>query len=139
MNKEHRLQPALDLRAFIEEVRVDGELEEVSAAHWNLEIGALTELFAEQVSTPALLFDDIPDYPKGRRVLSNVLYSPRRQALALGVAPELRGIPLVQEIKRRLAEMKPLPASEVQSAPVLQNVVAGNAVDVGKFPAPQWH
>jgi UbiD family decarboxylase len=139
MNKEQRMEAAFDLRKFIDQVRSDGELEEIAGAHWNLEIGALTELFAEQVSTPALLFDEIPDYPKGLRVLSNVLYSPRRQALALGVAPEQRGIPLVLEIKRRLAEMKPLPPSEVKSAPVLQNMLAGSAVDIGKFPAPQWH
>ena len=139
MDNEPRLRAAYDLRVFLDEVRALGELQEISGAHWNLEIGALTELFAEQTQTPALLFDDIPDYPKGRRVLSNVLYSPARQALALGVAPKLRGIPLVLEIKSRLAEMKLLPPSEVKSAPVLQNLVTGSAVDVGKFPAPQWH
>ena len=67
--------------------------EEISGAHWNLEIGALTEIFAEQNPTPALLFDDIPEYARGRRVMSNVLFSPLRQALALGVVPSLRGIP----------------------------------------------
>jgi hypothetical protein len=44
---DRRLQSALDLRAFLAEVKVAGELQEVSGAHWNLEIGALTELFAE--------------------------------------------------------------------------------------------
>lgn len=139
MNSQPNLQAAYDLRVFLDQVRALGELKEIAGAHWNLEIGALTELFAEESLPPALLFDDIPDYPKGRRVLSNVLYSPARQALALGVAPELRGIPLVVEIKRRLAEMKLLAPTEVKSAPVLQNVVSGSAVDVGKFPAPQWH
>ena len=139
MTNQPQLQAAYDLREFLDQVRALGELKEIPGAHWNLEIGALTELFAEESRTPALLFDDIPDYQKGRRVLSNVLYSPGRQALALGVAPELRGIPLVLEIKRRLAEMKLLPPTEVKSAPVMQNVLAGSAVDVGKFPAPQWH
>lgn len=139
MSELTKTSAAYDLRVFLDEVRALGELQEIPGAHWNLEIGALTELFAEQPVPPALLFDDIPDYPKGRRVLSNVLYSPQRQAVALGVAPELRGIPLVVEIKRRLADMKPLPPTVVKSAPVLQNVVSGSAVDVGKFPAPQWH
>ena len=139
MNNQQRLQAALDLRTFIDEVRAAGELKEIPGAHWNLEIGALTEIFAEQTPTPALLFDAIPDYPKGRRVLSNLLYSPLRQALALAMAPELRGIPLVQAVKARLAELKPLPPVEVAGAPVMQNIIAGDRVDVLKFPAPHWH
>lgn len=85
-NYPPRLQSALDLSAFLTEVKAAGELREISGAHWRLELGALTELFAEQSPTPALLFDNIPDYPNGWRVLSNVLFSPLRQSLALGVA-----------------------------------------------------
>jgi 4-hydroxy-3-polyprenylbenzoate decarboxylase len=139
MNDNPRLQSALDLRVFLTKVKAAGELEEISGAHWNLELGALTELFAEQTPTPALLFDNIPDYPKGCRVLSNVLFSPLRQSLALGVAPDLRGIPLVQAVKAKLAELKPIPPKEVKDAPVLQNIAQGNNVNVLKFPAPQWH
>jgi 4-hydroxy-3-polyprenylbenzoate decarboxylase len=133
------LQSALDLRAFLAEVEAAAELEKISGAHWNLEIGALTELFAERTPTPALIFDNIPDYPGGRRVLSNILYSPLRQSLALGVAPELRGIPLVQALKTKLADLKPLPPQSVKDAPVLQNVLTGADVNVLGFPAPQWH
>jgi 4-hydroxy-3-polyprenylbenzoate decarboxylase len=139
MSDNPRLQSALDLRVFLTEVKAAGELEEISGAHWNLEIGALTELFAEQAPTPALLFDGIPHYPKGRRVLSNVLFSPLRQSLALGVAPDLRGIPLVQAVKGKLAELKLMAPHEVKDAPVMQNVVRGVDVDVQKFPAPHWH
>ena len=139
MSDNPRLQSALDLRVFLTEVKAAGELEEISGAHWNLELGALTELFAEQTPTPALLFDNIPDYPKGRRVLSNVLFSPLRQSLALGVSSDLRGIPLVQAVKAKLAELKPIPPEEVKDAPVLQNVAQGNDVNVLKFPAPHWH
>ena len=139
MSNSRDLQSSLDLRAFLDATKAAGELREISGAHWNLEIGALTELFAEQTPTPALLFDDIPDYPKGRRVLSNVLFSPLRQALALAVEPDLRGIPLVQAIKAKLAQLKPIAPVELNNAPVWQNVIAGDAVDVGKFPAPHWH
>jgi len=139
MNDQQRIQSALDLRAFLDAVRASGELQEVSGAHWNLEIGALTELFAERQPTPALLFDSIPGYADGRRVLSNVLFSPRRQALALGVAPELRGIPLVRTIKSRLAELRPIAPQEVKDAAVRQNVIEGNGVNLLHFPAPHWH
>src|SRR6266581_1015704 len=125
MNENPRLQSALDLRAFLDEVKAAGELQEISGAHWNLEIGALTEIFADQTPTPTLLFDDIPDYPRGRRVLSNVLFSPLRQSLALGVSSDLRGIPLVQAVKTKLAELAPIAPQEVKEAPVLQNIAQG--------------
>ena len=136
---ERHIEAAFDLRTFLDAVRSAGELREISGAHWKLEIGALTELFAEQNFTPALLFDDIPEYARGRRVMSNVLFSPLRQALALGVVPSLRGIALLRETKRRLAELKPQPPVEVKNAPVLQNIHRGAAVDVCSFPAPLWH
>jgi 4-hydroxy-3-polyprenylbenzoate decarboxylase len=139
MNYEPRIQSAMDLRLFLDAVKRAGELREISGAHWNLEIGALTELFAERTPTPALLFDDIPGYTKGRRVLSNILFSPLRQALALGVADELRGIPLVQAVKANLAELKPVAPVEVRDAPVLQNVSSGDDIDLNRFPVPHWH
>ena len=136
---ERHIEAAFDLRTFLDAVRSADELREISGAHWKLEIGALTELFAEQNFTPALLFDHIPEYARGRRVMSNVLFSPLRQALALGVVPSLRGIALLRETKRRLAELKPQPPVEVKNAPVLQNIHKGAAVDVCSFPAPLWH
>jgi UbiD family decarboxylase len=138
-NGGRSLQAALDLRAFIVRVKDVGELEEISGAHWHLEIGALTELFAERPSTPALLFDDIPDHPNGGRVLSNVLFSATRQSLALGVAPELSGISLVQHVKDQLANLQPIAPQETTDAPVLENILLGSDVDIGKFPAPHWH
>jgi 4-hydroxy-3-polyprenylbenzoate decarboxylase len=130
---------ALDLRVFLNIVKAAGELKEISGAHWKLEIGALTELFAEKTPTPALLFDNIPGHPAGKRVLSNVLFSPLRQSLALGVAPAVRGIRLVETVKSRLAELKPIAPREVEDAPVLENVLEGSDVNVLNFPAPHWH
>jgi 4-hydroxy-3-polyprenylbenzoate decarboxylase len=134
-----RLKAALDLRVFLSAVKAGGELQEISGAHWNLELGALTELFAEQTLTPALLFDAIPGYPRGRRVLSNILFSPLRQSLALAMEPAMRGVALVQTLKTKLAELKPIPPEEMKRAPALQNIVHGHSVDVLKFPAPHWH
>ena len=39
-NYSPRLQSALDLRAFLTEVKAAGELKEISGAHWHLELGA---------------------------------------------------------------------------------------------------
>jgi 4-hydroxy-3-polyprenylbenzoate decarboxylase len=138
-NESSHLASALDLRAFLAETEAAGELEEISGAHWNLEIGALTELFAERARPPALLFKDIPGYPGGKRVLSNILFSPLRQSLALGVAPDLRGIALVRSLKAKLAKLEPMAPREVQDAPVLRNVKLARDVNVLEFPAPHWH
>ncbi|MEX0802211.1 MAG: hypothetical protein WD688_02655 [Candidatus Binatia bacterium] len=40
--------PFNDLREFIEAARKLGHVKEIHGAHWNLEIGALTEMFAFQ-------------------------------------------------------------------------------------------
>ena len=61
-----------DLRTFIEGAARIGEPKIIDGAHWNLEIGCLTELMAEQEG-PLLLFDNIAGYPKGFRIATNVL------------------------------------------------------------------
>ena len=35
--------------------------------------------------------------------------------------------------------MKRIPPKFVETGPVMQNVMTGDAIDVTKFPAPQWH
>ncbi len=137
--KARKIQSGIDLREFLSEVHAAGELKQITGADWNCEIGGLTELFAEQTPTPALLFENIKDYPNGGRVLGNILFSPLRQSLALGVAPELRGIALVQHVKKRLAKLHPLPPQELNDAPVLENVLIDGEVNILKFPAPRWH
>ena len=109
-----RLKAALDLRVFLREVKAAGELQEISGAHWNLELGALTELFAEQTPTPALLFDGIPDYPKGRRVLSNVLSRRCANRSRWPSRPIARHSPR-PAVKGKLAELKPIPPEEVKT------------------------
>ena len=55
------------LRKFIEKVDSIGELKYVSGAHWDLEMSNISHLICSTHSkpAPALLFDEIPDYPKG--------------------------------------------------------------------------
>lgn len=56
-----------DLREWLEQAECIGELKRISGAHWDREMGPLTQLMHEKYKTrtPALLFDEIPDYPKG--------------------------------------------------------------------------
>ena len=52
--------PFNDLREFIDAARKLGQVKEIHGAHWNLEIGALTEMFAFKEPSPLVLFDQIP-------------------------------------------------------------------------------
>jgi len=96
-----------DLRGWLEEVDKLGELKRIEGAHWDREIGAISELIAEQ-NGPTLLFDRIPNYPKGYRVLSNVSQSYTRTGSVLGVLQELSGVAMVDAWRRKLKEIKPV-------------------------------
>ena len=54
--------PINDLREFIDAARKLGEVKDIHGAHWELEIGALTELFAFKEPSPLVLFDQVPGY-----------------------------------------------------------------------------
>lgn len=57
-----------DLREWLDKIERIGELKIVRGANWDLEMGGLAEIVSRESQgvAPALLFDDIPGYPKGR-------------------------------------------------------------------------
>ena len=94
-----------DLREFIEVVDRLGELKRVDGADWDLEVGAITEIIALKPSCPLLLFDNIKGHKPGYRIVTNLLHTERRLALALGLSPDLRGVQLVKSWKDGLARL----------------------------------
>src|SRR5713226_862447 len=130
--------PFNDLREFIEATRAIGDLKEIHGAHWDLEIGALTELFAEREG-PLLLFDGIPGYPPSFRVASNLITHPRRSALAAGMSPDISRTELIVRWKRILKELRPIAPETVTDGPLFENVRTGDSVDMIAFPVPRWH
>jgi UbiD family decarboxylase len=127
-----------DLRGFIE---VAGELEEVKEiekADWNLEIGALTEIEAENHG-PLLVFDKIQGYPAGFRVVSNAFVTLRRTAAALGLPQDLTPLETLKTWRQKVRDLRLIPPMEVGKAPILENVVEGDDIDLYKFPVPKWH
>ena len=78
------------LRGWIDTVDRLGELERVSGAHWDVEMGAVTHMLTEKSggAAPAILFDDVPGYRKGFRTLYGQLSSVNRIALTLGLPLE---------------------------------------------------
>ena len=60
-----------DLRDWMDEVDKAGELRVVSGADWQEDIGRITEMLDHTPDSPCVVFDDIPGYPSGWRVISN--------------------------------------------------------------------
>jgi UbiD family decarboxylase len=129
---------AANIREVITALEDAEELERVDGAHWNLEIGAITELLALR-DGPALLFDQIKDYPAGYRVLSNVTNSARRIALLMGHPKNIAGMELVRAIRDHFAQIRPIEPVEVGSATFRESEQRGEDIDLWKFPSPFWH
>ena len=49
-----------DLRDWLKEVKRLEQLEQISGAHWDLEIGALTEIILERIATPPAVISVAP-------------------------------------------------------------------------------
>jgi UbiD family decarboxylase len=128
-----------DLRGWLEAVEAIGELSRVDGADAAGEIGGLVDLSQERMGNPALLFDRIPGYPAGHRLVANVLTSYPRLALTLGLPPAYGPTELVRAWRSQLKDRPPQPARLVERGPVLQHVQRGAAVDARRFPAPLWH
>lgn len=132
-----------DLRGWLERVDAFGELKRIDGADWQTEIGAISEINAKQRKCYALLFDRVPGFPAGFRVLSASTNTPRRLALTLRLAAtstaelvkELRG----GRISAWQAASKDFAPEYVADGPVFERVQEGAAVDLEAFPTPRWH
>ncbi len=133
--------PYSDLRDFIRAVENIRELKEIKGAKVDLEIGAITEYstITKGDKCPAILFDEIKGYPRGFRVLANMINNPSRAALALGLPHDAPKTRMVKMLKEKLGKYSPLPVKKVRSGPVEENIIQGNRVDMQIFPTPLWH
>ncbi|MGH7829753.1 MAG: UbiD family decarboxylase domain-containing protein, partial [Candidatus Binatia bacterium] len=127
-----------DLRAFIDRLDKLGMLRVVEGAHWDLEIGAISQMMQESAENPVLLFDKIPGYPPGFRVLANHQNNPEKQALAVGLPADLSLLEIVQQMKEKRRQTSLVPPKKVPDGPVLENCDRGDGVDLFKFPTPKW-
>src|SRR3979409_2811904 len=130
------------LRGWLDQVQAMGELLHVNGAHWDTEMGAITHMLTEKSggTAPAILFDEVPGYPKGFRTLYGHFSSIRRVALTLGLPLEYeRKVDIVKAYYERTREQKPIPPRYVKDGPILQNVIEGDACDGLKFPLPRHH
>jgi 4-hydroxy-3-polyprenylbenzoate decarboxylase len=90
-----------DLRQWIAAAEQAGELERVPGASADLEIGAASQLNYRRARPRALLFEDIPGYRPGRRVLTSSLAGPSLMGMSLGFGTGLGDAELVQALRGR--------------------------------------
>src|ERR1700685_741247 len=84
-----------DMRAWIAQLRAFGELQDIAGAEREKEIGGIVDIYQRRIGNKAVLFDDVPGYPRGHRILANILTSVRRMHITLGRDPDASAIELV--------------------------------------------
>ena len=121
-----------DLRVFLDRAEAAGELRTIKGADPHLEIGALFELSHEHLYPPVLLFENMKGCAPEHRILSNV-------RVAKFVVGDIT-LEALKAYRRRPKENKgTIPPRIVNTGPVYENVLEGDAVSVHKFPNPTWH
>src|SRR5262245_22086952 len=128
-----------DLRAWLEELRATGEVQEVSGAEREQEIGGIVDLYMRKMGNQAVLFDGIPGYPRGHRILANILTSVRRINLTLGLPIDGSAIELVSYWRKYMKEAKSIAPVTVKTGPLMDHVSSGRDVNIQKIPTPRWH
>src|SRR5271163_4475523 len=114
-----------DLRAWIAQLRAAGELQDIAGAERETEIGGIVDIYQRQIGNKAVLFDDVPGYPRGHRILANILTSVRRIAITLGLDPGISATELVHFWRRTMKEGRAIAPVTVKSGPVMENVLTG--------------
>ena len=134
-------EPHTDLRDWLERIERTGQIKQIDGADWNLEIGAIAEMIYHESpeNPPCLLFDNIPGYDKGFRVLSGMTNSPKRLAVTLGLPDPDTALDVVQSYRDRMKTFEPIPSRYVDSGAVLENVDRDEDVNIFKFPVPFLH
>ncbi len=129
-----------NLRDWLQQVDQMGELVAVDGATWEEEIGLFTDILQHDDTAPAVMFDNIPGYPKGFRVLCNS-FGGRRKNTILGLPTEFDKVELSEAFLVEYRDIidKAIPYETVEDGPVLENVLTGDEIDLFRFPTPLWH
>ncbi len=103
------------------------------------EIGGIVDFYQRQTGNSAVLFDDIPGYPSGYRVLANILTSTKRIKMTLGLPADATNMDLIAFWRKYMKDNKTIPPVQVPTGLVMENVYRGDDIDLTKIPAPKWH
>ncbi len=133
----------MNLREWLKGIEALGELQRINGADWDLEIGGISELNLRRKDCPALLFQEIKDYPPEYGIVTCSLTTPKRFAHTFGLPHKPTWRELLEIVREKYkgwqAALDRFPPMEVKDAPVMENVRSGNEVNLYEFPAPKWH
>src|SRR5260370_7458711 len=87
MKKGDPTVPNKDLRNWIGEIEAAGQLKIIRGAEPKQEIGGIVDIYQRKMGNPAVMFDEVPGFPKGHRVLANILTSVPRINTPLPLPP----------------------------------------------------
>ncbi len=129
---DHRLRnaPKQDLRVWLEQMEAAGELVTVTGAGRDEEIGGIVDIYQRTMGAPAVMFDDIPGFPRGRRVVANILTSVRRINLTLGLPADTSEMDLVRYWRAYMKNPETIPPVTVASGPLMENTATGGDIDI---------
>ena len=130
-------QPSL--RNWLAQLEQADELQHIKAkVSWDEEIGAIVRV-NHSLDGPALLFENIKGYEKGRctKFMACGLASRRKMALMLGLAVDTGEKEMVRHLTRTYRN--PVRPETVDTGPVKENILKDKEINLWEFPAPKWH
>ena len=131
--------PYKDLREWLAEAEKLGEVVTLTGYGIEEDIGLGSELVMHPDTAPCVVWDEIPGFPKGHRVLVN-FFAGQRKNMTLGFPTDLSKLELSEAyFDAQLKELEPIPHEIVEDGPIFENVQMGDDVDVLSLPAPLWH
>jgi 4-hydroxy-3-polyprenylbenzoate decarboxylase len=128
-----------DLRGWLEMAASIGMVRQIKGADWQQDIGAIVDIFQERMGRPALLFDEVPGFPRGYRVAANTMTAQSLVALTLGLSPDSSRGDLIEFWRDYFRAPALIPPVRVGNGPVLANSLTGADIDIERFPTPVWH
>ena len=138
--ESYDLREVTTVHDWIELLKSEGEYREVHAkVDWDCEIGTIARYCMSAKNGVALLFDNIKDHASTwcKKLFTNSVSSYGRFALAFGLPKAMGHKDLV--LAMRQVYRKSLPPKEVSKAPLKQNILKGDDIDINEVPVPKWH
>jgi 4-hydroxy-3-polyprenylbenzoate decarboxylase len=139
VKKSAAVKDRQDLRSWLAQLRAADEVQDIAGADREKEIGGIVDIYQRKVGNKAVLFDDVPGFPRGHRILANILTSVRRINITLGLPVDGSAVELVHYWRRYMKEARAIAPAIVKSGPLLDNVHTGKDIDIFKIPVPRWH
>lgn len=123
-----------DVRDYIAKCEQEGELQRIKAeVDWDLELSHIAKL-NEEKKGPALLFEKVKDYTSP--VLTSTCTTPERLAIIMGMPKHTSLVEIMRGWVKK-AETK-IPPNLISTGPCKENKMAGEQVDLFKFPVPKF-